>query len=165
MKQSLFILSILGILFSCQPQQDTSVESDAQDEPVAPSIVGAWEITSASDTTGAEATPYRSVIIYADGFYSVEIAWENIESWSDLPDGEERSIEDISASYSRLTSNSGRYKIQGDSIIHEAIVSKHPNFMNDFPRWAVAYSLEGDQMMETRSSQWGGISTKYRRLK
>ena len=165
MKQSLFILSILGILFSCQPKQETSVESELEAETEAPSIVGAWEMTSTSDTTGAETTPYRSIIIYADGFYSVEIAWENIESWADLSDGEERSFEDISASYSRLTSNSGRYMIQGDSIIHEAMVAKHPNFMNDFPRWAVAYSLEGDQMMEIRSSRWGGISTKYRRLK
>lgn len=161
MKRLLFFLAISGFLFSCQPQQEANSESVIADEPAEASIVGAWEITSSTDTDGVESTPYQSVIIYAEGFYSVEIAWENIESWSDLPDGEDRSEEEIRNSYSRLTSNSGRYEIQGDSIIHEAVVAKHPNFMNDWPRWATAYSLDGDQLVTTGSR---GSST-YRRLR
>lgn len=162
MKRLLFFLAITGLLFSCQPQQEASSEApQAADDDAAPSIVGAWEITSSTDTDGVESSPYRSVIIYADGYYSVEIAWETIESWPDIADGEERSEEEIRNSYSRLTSNSGSYEIQGDSIIHEAIVAKHPNFMNDGPRWATAYSLDGDQLVTTG----GRGSSTHRRLK
>jgi hypothetical protein len=153
MKNSLLTLAVFALLlFSCQPQEGASSEAtEAADVAEAPSIVGAWEVTSSTDNDGEVEAPYKSIIIYSEGYYSVEVAWEDIPSWEELEEGEERSDEDIRTSYSRLTSNSGTYEIQGDSIIHNAIVAKHPNFMNDGPRWARAFSLDGDNLATTGS--------------
>ena len=164
MKRSFFYLAIFGLLllFSCQANQTaTEEESSVPDEPAAPSIVGAWEITSSTNADGEENTPYRSIIIYTDNFYSVEIARENRPSWPEIPDDEETPEEHIRNAYSGLISNSGRYNIEGDSIIYDVIVAKYPNFMNDFPRFAVAYTLDGDQLVTT------GIfgSSTHRRLR
>ncbi|MFT5954933.1 MAG: hypothetical protein ACI8QD_001784 [Cyclobacteriaceae bacterium] len=161
MQKSLFYLLVAGLLFSCQAQQENNMEESILEEPEMPSIFGAWEITSITNTEGEESTPYRSVIIYSEGFYSVEIAWENIESWPEIPEGEEWSEEEILSSYGRLTSNSGKYTIEGDSIIHEAIIAKHPNFMNDWPRWATSFTLDGDQL----STIGNRGSSSYRRIK
>ena len=164
MKRSFYYLAIFGLflLFSCQANQTaTEEESSVPDEPAAPSIVGAWEITSSTNADGTDNTPYRSIIIYTDNFYSVEIARENRPSWPEIPEGEETPEENIRNAYSGLTSNSGRYTIKGDSIIRDVIVAKFPNFMNDFPRSAFAYTLDGDQLVTTGSR---GSST-YRRLR
>jgi len=164
MKRSFFYLSIFGmfLLFSCQSNQTaTEEESSEPDEPAVTSIVGAWEITSSTDAEGTDNSPYRSIIIYTDNFYSVEIARENRPSWPEIPDDEETAEENIRNAYTGLTSNSGRYSIQGDSIIHDIIVAKYPNFMNDFPRSAFAYTLDGDQLVTTGSRG----SRTYRRLR
>jgi len=163
MKRSFFYLAIFGLLFSCQPQQAANDEasSSTADEPEAPTIVGAWEITSSTDADGEDNSPYRSLIIYADSFYSVEIATEERPSWPEIPDGEETPDEHILNAYNGLISNSGTYTIEGDSIIYEVTVAKYPNFMNDFPRWSVAYTLDGD-MLETTGIRG---SSSYRRIK
>lgn len=162
MKRLLLTLAILGVLFSCQPKPEANSEApEAPDDANTPSITGAWEITASTDNEGESMTPYKSIIIYSEGFYSVEIAWENIPSWPEIGEDEERTEEEILNSYFRLTSNSGTYEIQGDSIIHEAIVAKHPNFMNDWPRWTTAYTLDGDNLVTTGSR---GSST-YKRLR
>lgn len=161
MKRSFFYIAIFGLLFSCQSQQSANEESSTADEPAAPSIVGAWEITSGTNADGEDNSPYRSLIIYTDSFYSVEIATVERPSWPEIPDGEDTPDEHILNAYGGLISNSGRYTIEGDSIIHEAIIAKYPNFMNDFPRWALAYTLDGD-MLET-TGNFG--SDSYRRIK
>ena len=162
MKRSLFTLAVTGLLLSCQPQQEASSEAqEAPEENATPSIIGAWEITSSTDTEGVESSPYRSVIIYTEGFYSVEIATESRPSWPQIEDGEETPEENIRNAYDGLISNSGRYAIKGDSIIHDVIVAKWPNFMNDFPRAASAYTLEGDKLVATGNRG----STTYKRIR
>jgi len=169
MKQSFYYFAIFGLffLFSCEANQATTeAETSVSEEPAAPSLVGSWEITSSTNADGEDNTPYRSIIIYTDDFYSIEIATENRPSWpapegEDFPDDEDTPEENIRNAYSGLISNSGRYSIVGDSIIHDIIVAKYPNFMNDFPRSANAFTLDGDQLVTTGNF---GSST-YRRLK
>jgi hypothetical protein len=162
MKRSLFTLAIIGLLFSCQPQQEASSEApQAPEESATPSIVGAWEITSSTNANGEDNTPYRSIIIYTDSFYSVEIANESRPSWPQIEDGEETPEENIRNAYEGLISNSGRYAIEGDSIIHDVIVAKWPNFMNDFPRATAAFTLEGDKLVTTGNRG----STTYKRIR
>jgi len=160
MKRLVFCLAIFGLLFGCQQQQTTDKASVTADESTAPSLVGAWEITSNTNNDGETTTPHGSIIIYTDGFYSVEIALEDRPSWPDIPDDDETAEEDIRNAYDGLISNSGRYNIVGDSIIHDIIVAKYPNFMNDFPRSAVAFTLDGDQLVTTGNRG----SATYRRL-
>lgn len=159
----IFYSLVLAMIFiACQPQEEASSESsEAMQVAEAPTIEGAWELTSSTNSEGEESVPYKSIIIFADGYYSVEIAWENVPSWEELEEGQERSADDIIASYSRLTSNSGTFEIQGDSLIRTAIVAKHPNFMNDWPRGASMYTLEGDKLVTITSR---GSST-YTRLR
>ena len=164
MKRSFIYFSVFGLflLFSCQGNQTaTEEEAVVPDEPAAPSIVGAWEITSSTNADGEDNSPYRSIIIYTDSFYSVEIATQERPSWLDIPEDEDTPEENIRNAYDGLTSNSGRYTIAGDSIIHDIIVAKYPNFMNDFPRSASAFTLDGDQLVTTGNF---GSST-YRRLR
>lgn len=157
----IFYSLLAAMLFvACQPQQEANSDTvEASEVAVAPTIEGAWELTSSTNEDGEESVPFKSIVIYADGYYSVEIAWEDIPSWEELAEDQERTDEEIRNSYSRLTSNSGTYEVQGDSIIHQAIVAKHPNFMNDWPRWARAYSLEDDVLVLTGSR---GTSTHKR---
>ena len=162
MKKAFLWLAIAGLMFGCQQQQPAS-DSEADPMPEAdaePTIEGAWEMTSRVNNDGEDLSLHKSIIIYADGFYSVEIATEDRPSWPDLAEGEERADEDKVNAYDGLISNSGRYRIEGDSIIHDIIVAKWPNFMNDFPRSAVAYSLDGDQLSTTG---FQGTAT-YRRM-
>ena len=155
------LLFILIILVGCQ--QSTTEQSNEllpMEEP-APTIEGTWELVS---ITGDDETdsPYKSLIIFTDKYYSIEIAMKERPSWSDLAEGEERSCDDISSAYNDFISNSGAYTIQGDSLIREAIVAKSPNYMNDGPRTASAFTLNGDQL--TTSGRQMSVWT-YKRLK
>jgi hypothetical protein len=168
-KQIILFLAIAVLLFSCQPKQTSTEEASLPKEPVAPTIVGAWEIIEASfsnkDTSGVF-TPFRSIIIYTDNFYSREIALRDRPSWPDIPDDEEVAYEDLSNAYSYLIANSGRYEIRGDSIFHDVIISKSPNFMNKNLKLACAFKLDGDQLT-TNSTRSSGANTIYthRRLR
>ena len=76
-------------------------------------------------------------------------------SWQDLAEGEERSCDDITSAFSNFISNSGTYTIKGDSLIREAIVAKSPNYVNDRPRTASAFTLNGDQLTTSgRQTVW-----------
>ena len=165
------ILSGMAILLmiSCQ-QNETSSTEESVVEPE-PSIIGAWEITgytmTTPDSTWSGDAPYRSVILFSKNYYSVEIAHEERPSWPDRADGEGASAEEISNAYSGLTSNSGTYKIQGDSLIYTAVVAKYPNFMNDYPTYSVAVKLDGDNLTTTRvarNNPQGSVTTTHKRL-
>ena len=169
MKQNILYLAIAVLLFSCQPKQTSTEEVSAPKEPVTPTIVGAWEIIEFSfsneDTSGVN-TPFRSIIIYTDNFYSVEIARSDRPSWPERPDGEKVSYDDLSNAYSGLISNSGRYEIRGDSIFHDFYIAKSPNFMNDGPKRPLAFTLDGDQLTTKLTLPSGmNITYTYRRLR
>ena len=162
MKKSHLFAPVLGlfILAGCQPSTTAQSAESAPVEEASPTIEGAWELVS---ITGDEETfvPFKSIIIFTDKYYSVEIALEDRPSWGDLEEGEETAVEDIVNAYEGLISNSGTYSIEGDSLIREAIVAKFPNYMNEWPRTASAFELSGDQMT-TLGGQ--GVWT-YKRLK
>ena len=162
MKKSHLFAPVLGlfILAGCQPSTTEQSAESAPVEEASPTIEGAWELVS---ITGDEETfvPFKSIIIFTDKYYSVEIALEDRPSWGDLEEGEETAVEDIVNAYEGLISNSGTYSIEGDSLIREAIVAKFPNYMNEWPRTASAFELSGDQMT-TLGGQ--GVWT-YKRLK
>ena len=168
MKQNILYLAIAVLLFNCQPKQTSTEEVSAPEEPAAPSIVGVWEMIESSfsneDTSGVN-TPFRSIIIYTDKFYSIEIARSDRPSWPEIPDGEKVSYDDLSNAYSNLTSNSGRYEIRGDSIFYDVIIAKSPNFMNDYPKMAAAFTLDGDQLTTKASYSGTNLKNNYRRLR
>ena len=169
MKQNILYLAIAVLLFSCQPKQTSTEEVSAPEKLAAPSIIGAWEIIESSfsnkDTSGVN-TPFRSIIIFTDNFYSIEIARRDRPSWPERPDGEKVSYDDLNNAYSGLTSNSGRYEIRGDSIFYDVIVAKSPNLMNDIKKITTAFKFDGDQLSVnlTRSSGTNFINN-YRRLR
>ncbi len=170
MKNLLLYVVAALLMVNCQQNETSSVEENTM-EPEAPSIVGAWEIVdftlSSPDSTWKEDAPYRSVIIFTKKYYSTEIARVERPSWADLPNGEERSAEDISNAYNGLTSNSGTYEIQGDSLVRTALIAKHPNYMNDEPTNSVGFKLDGDKMTTTNHARNNAevlVTTTYRRL-
>ncbi|HEY5689874.1 MAG TPA: lipocalin-like domain-containing protein [Cyclobacteriaceae bacterium] len=165
MKLKLLFLAVAAMMFSCQPSQSEAEENDDEESP----LEGAWEIVQEDVTTSDSSwsrKPYRSLIMYTDNHYSIEIAWRERASWPDRADGEDVSDENIKDAYNGLTSNSGEYEIRGDSIYYNAIIAKSPNFMNDWPKVARKFSLEGDQLV-TNSKTFGGdgtTTTTYRRI-
>ena len=159
---------LLGFLISCQPLQASNNEDAVTNESAKASIVGAWEIVetsvSSKDTSFLYST-FRSIILYTDKFYSVEIAHEDRPSWPDTPDSEKVSYDNLSNAYSNLTSNSGRYEVRGDSIFYDLIVAKHPYFMNDIQKGSYHFTVDGDKL--TTIESWpGGITytITYKRL-
>lgn len=168
MKKILILFALAGLLFGCQSKQATTEETSALSESPVPSIVGAWEIVETSfsneDTSGVF-KPYKSIVIYTDHFYSVEVAWEDRPSWPEIPEGEQVSYDNLSNAYASLTSNSGRYETRGDSIYVDVIVAKSPNLMNDVKKYVNAFKLEGDQLTTTSLRPSGTKFTwKLRRI-
>ena len=167
MKQNILYLAIAVLLFNCQPKQTSTEETSAPKEPATPTIVGAWEIIeskfSNENTSGVD-TPFRSIIIYTDNFYSVEMAWSR-PSWPEIPDGEKVSYDDLSNAYFGSISNSGRYEIRGDSLFYDIIVAKSPNLMNDSPKMANAFKLDGDQLTIKFTFSGTNITNTHRRLR
>ena len=158
MNQNILYLVIAVLLFNCQPKQTSTEEVSAPKEPAAPTIVGAWEIIEISfsneDTSGI-VKPFRSIIMFTDKFYSIEIAWNDRPSWPERSEGEKVAYDDLSNAFFNFRSNSGRYEIRGDSIFHDVIVAKVPYFMNDYPKWARAFKLDGDQLTTNGSTPQG----------
>lgn len=142
---------VMIIFASCSEQQAPEKEpaGEAQ-ETNAPTIKGAWEMTNYeykdADTTETW-KPYKSLYLYTDKHYSVEIATEERPSWAELAEGEERSSEDIRNAYQGLISNSGTYEIQGDSLITYAVIAKSPNYMNDNPRRARHITIKENEIV------------------
>ena len=131
MKNKMIVILALALIVSCAEKKEAPAEVVTVEEPT---IEGAWKLDHISwkspDTT-VYWKPYKSILLYTDKYYSVEVAREDRPSWPDLEEGEERNPDDIINAYGGLISNSGTYEIVGDSLIHYAIVAKHPNFMKN----------------------------------
>ena len=165
MKKTLLSMLAFSLLVSCSE----SAESDEKtEEASAPSIEGAWEITNHefnfTDTSGTW-NPYKSIYIFTDKYYSIEIARKDRPSWHDLEEGEERNADDIANAYNGLVSNSGSYEIVGDSIIYSIVVAKSPNFMNDEPRNSNHITIEKDKIFFNYKNDDGWAKTTLERIK
>lgn len=170
MKQLFLYFAAVLIIFGCQQNETSSTDENAM-EPEPPSIVGAWEIVGYSattpDSTWKGDAPFRSVILFTNNYYSVEIAQVERPSWAERPNGERPTNEEITNAFNGLTSNSGKYEIQGDSIRYTALIAKYPNFMNDSPSFANGFVVDGDKLTITgvmRGNSEGSLTTTYRRL-
>jgi len=157
----LFVIALF-FLAACSEKKESSTEVIKVAEPT---ITGAWEMTNnewkSSDTIMSR-KPYKSIYLFTDKHYSIEIAWED-RQWPELEEGEERNPDDIMNAYRRLTSNSGTYEIKGDSIIFDVIVAKSPSYMNNSGRLARHLKLKGDKLvLQTRGGEGVGITTLER---
>jgi Lipocalin-like domain len=132
------------------------------------SIQGSWEtielkVTSKDSTKTS--TPFRSILIFSDKFYSTTSASVDRPSWPTIPNGEKVSYENLSNAYQNFTSNAGHYEIKGDSIIYKIIVAKSPNYMNDIKTYSQAFTLQGDKLITLSTSASGQkTTTTYKRL-
>lgn len=156
MKNTLLLMLALALVSACAEKKEAPAEVAAPMEE--PSMEGAWvldHISWKSPDTTMYWKPYKSILLYTDKYYSVEVAMEERPSWPELSEGEERSPDDIINAYSGLISNSGTYEIIGDSLIHNAIVAKYPNFMNDNPRNARHVTIEKDSAYFTDTNEEG----------
>lgn len=164
MRKTFFALLALALIAACAEKKEAPAEVSIMEEPT---IEGAWKLDHMSwkspDTT-VYWKPYKSILLYTDKYYSVEVATEDRPSWPDLEEGEERNPDDIINAYGGLISNSGTYEIVGDSIIHQVIVAKSPNFMNDNPRYPRHLTIEKDSAYFTRTDDEGVETWVMKRL-
>jgi hypothetical protein len=132
------------------------------------SIQGSWEIIEqkfTSKDSSNTSTPFRSILIFTDKFYSITTAGVDRPSWPQTPTGEKVSYENLENAYQNFTSNAGHYEIKGDSILYKIIVAKSPNFMNDIKNYSQAFALNGDKLITYTSSASGRkTTTTYKRL-
>jgi hypothetical protein len=158
MKTFKFFIIALFFLAACSEKKESSTEVIEADIAT---VTGAWEITNVelkSPDTITSSKPFKSIYLFTDKHYSIEIAWEDRKSWPVLEEDEERNPDDIMNAYSHLTSNSGAYEIKGDSIVFDVIVAKSPNFMNDYPTMARSHKLEGDKLLLQVTSGNGEVT-------
>ncbi|MDM9631099.1 lipocalin-like domain-containing protein [Robiginitalea aurantiaca] len=155
MKNLLLTLLMLFVIAACAEKKEAPAEIEIIEEPT---LEGAWEVSQMiwqSPDTTIYTKPYKSIFIFTDKHYSMEVATEDRPSWPSLKEGEERSDEDIRNAYSGLISNSGTYEVVGDSLIQYAIVAKSPNYMNDAPRSSKLLTIEKDSIYFTRTFENG----------
>ena len=158
MKTFKFFIIAFVFLAACSEKKESSTEVIEADVTT---VTGAWEITNVelkSPDTITSSKPFKSIYLFTDKHYSIEIAWEDRQSWPVLEEGVERNPDDIMNAYRHLTSNSGAYEIKGDSIIFDVMVAKSPNYMNDSPNLARSHKLEGDKLLLQATSGNGEVS-------
>ena len=163
MKSLKFFIIALFFLAACSEKKESSTEAIEVDVTT---ITGAWEITNielTSSDTIMSRKPFKSIYLFTDKHYSIEVAWEERQSWPDLEEGEERNPDHIMNAYRYLTSNSGAYEVKGDSSVFNVMVAKSPNFMNDYPTMARSHKLEGDKLLlQTQRGEATEVTTLER---
>ena len=106
---------------------------------------GAWEVTYAlADSVESN---QAGLYIFQAGFYSVLHVWSN-EPRPLYEDGETRESIDIDkllAIVVPVESNSGRFEIDGSTLIMRPMVAISPNFMRGESR-EYSFSLSGDEL-------------------
>ena len=166
MKSTIMLMATVCLLTSCQ--SPSSSDQSAADSAPKSGIIGVWEIQEAkisNQDSSWISNPYRSVVIFTQGYYSVEIARTNRPSLPQLAEGESIPEDVLRSTYNGLTSNSGTYELRGDSLYRVARIAKHPNYMNDFPETAVRCVVDGDRMVINGRTPSGYESVvTYRRL-
>ncbi len=153
----LLVLLCISFFVSCENENDIGIE-----EPQT-SIVGAWEridTEQISKDTTIVSTPYKSIYLFTDNFYSMAVAPRERAS---LPAS--RTSEDIAAAEAGYISNSGTYKIEGDSIYFNVLVSKFPNFMNNKARMVQQIELDENTFLLTNQNEINTTNTLFKRLK
>lgn len=113
-------------------------------------LTGGWIVTSwtASDGT-ANPDPQRGLFLFtATGQYSMMYV-PGSEPRATY-EGETQTDSETLASYGSFIANSGRYTVEGSTIVYEAYMAKDPNYMAAWnaaepgnPR-TLTYSIDGD---------------------
>ena len=154
------------LLFSCAEKKESNGESENIE---APTIEGAWKVTHIErknvDTTIVGKLWYKSIYTYTDKYYSIAAATEERPSIPELKEGEELDPYYFQKVYLKYISNSGTYKIVGDSLIHNVIVAKSPTVMNKNTRSSQHITLEKDKMVFTSAGPNSTTSLTLERLK
>lgn len=110
-------------------------------------LQGAWLLDEV-EPVGEEVNtdPQPGLIIFTETHYSfMVVASDSVRA--DLP--EEPSDAELAESYDPFIANSGRYEVQGDTIITRAYVAKYPNYMHAFPDNVASYRyrIEDDRLI------------------
>ena len=155
-------------LLSCQTKTSSEKEPSSNVKSNNSPIQGSWEIVESNFTgkdTSRAYTPFRSILIFTDKFYSVAIARVDRPSWPKIPKGEKVSYDNLTNAYDNFVSNAGRYEITGDSIIYHIIVAKSPNYMNDTKNYSQAFVLDGNKLITHSANDSGEKTmTTYKRF-
>jgi hypothetical protein len=113
-------------------------------------LVGCWDLTAFESRTGDDEAVHplgpdpRGRLVYTeDGFVSVLVAGGERPRFSsaDLRGGSDA---EIVQAFRSFIAYSGRYRVEGDVVIHDVDVSLLPNWVGDSQRRLV--SLEGDEL-------------------
>jgi len=125
---------------------------------------GAWEVTAASNSSdGTIENVQPSLFLFQDGYYSVLMVWGN-EPRRLYEEGEDRdniSLERLQEIVSPVTGNSGRFEIDGSTVIMRPTVAISPNFMTG-GSLSYEFNVEGDEL--TFRNDEFDISLTLRRL-
>ena len=162
------ILNILAVilLISCGDKKESYIEPDNQGNLT---IKGAWEVTHIikknTDTAIVQIPWHKSIYIYTDRYFSIAAATEERPSMPVLEKGEKIDPDYFKKVYLRYISNSGTYKIVGDSLIHNVIVAKSPTVMNKKRRSSQHITLEKDKMLFTSAKSNVTTTLTLERLK
>lgn len=161
-KDSKIIVRVLLVLFSISFLVSCNKENEIGIEEPQLRIVGAWEriqTEQVSNDTTVVSTPYKSIYLFAENYYSIAVAPRERAS---LP--ESRTSEDIAAAEAGYISNSGTYKIKGDSIYFNVLVSKFPNFMNNKVMMIQQIELDEEIFILTTQNEINTTKTRFKRL-
>ena len=122
----------------------------AEEEPDSESVIGCWELVNwESRTSDGEVAhpvgpdPDGRLIYTRDGFVSVLVAGGSRPSFgsADPRGGDDAQI--VSA-FRSFIAYSGRYRMDGDSIVHDVDLSLYPDWVGMEQRRLL--SLEGDEL-------------------
>ncbi len=153
MKIILLFPALVVVFIGCQQRQSSNEDSSTNDtKPQAPSIVGVWEQVETlftNEDTSFVSNYYRSLFIFTEQYFSRHIAFGEIPSWPVLNEEEKISYDVLESTWNNSVLHAGTYEIRGDSIVHEILVAKSPNMMNESGRYSWAFTLNGDELITT----------------
>jgi hypothetical protein len=106
-----------------------------------PDIVGAWEFSA------GQAGGQRGLLIFTESHYSMMFARDTVPR-PRYPDDRRMTDAETVAAYNSITANSGRYRLNGDSLTVTAYMANDPNFMGDWPNSDMTFVIrvQGDTL-------------------
>ncbi len=119
-------------------------------------LAGGWIVTSWTAPDGAvNSSPQRGLFLFtATGQYSMMY----VPGSGPRPryEGETQTDAETLAAYGSLIANSGRYTVEGNTIVYEAFVAKDPNYMGD---WNI--QEQGNAVTMTYGIEDGTLTLKW----
>ena len=134
-------------------------------------LAGGWIVTSWTAPDGtANSSPQRGLFLFtATGQYSM--MYVPGDEPRSRYEGETQTDAETLAAYGSFIANTGRYTVEGNTIIYEAYVAKDPNYMADWNAQeagnavTMTYSLEDGTLTLTwgEGSRSAGMTATLRR--